>query len=175
MIVGNTVLYGATDGLLCAAGQAGDRFAVRNSGACAVVEGVGNHACEYMTGGVVAVLGRAGRNFGAGMSNGIAYVLDEAGTFPSRLNHELVLLADLDDEDDILLERLLRVHLMRTGSARARSILDNWARVYGQWRKVKPRGAAEPVAAIRQAWSTRLLDLLEADGGATALASVHRG
>jgi glutamate synthase domain-containing protein 3 len=175
MIVGNTVLYGATDGLLCAAGQAGDRFAVRNSGACAVVEGVGNHACEYMTGGVVAVLGRAGRNFGAGMSNGIAYVLDEAGTFPSRLNHELVLLADLDQDDDILLERLLRVQLVRTGSARARSILDNWSRVYGQWRKVKPRGAGEPVAVIRQTWSTRLLDLLEADGGATAMASVQRG
>ena len=175
MIVGNTVLYGATDGLLFAAGQAGDRFAVRNSGACAVVEGVGNHACEYMTGGVVAVLGRAGRNFGAGMSNGIAYVLDESGTFPSRLNHELVLLADLDDDDDVLLERLLRVHLVRTGSARARSILDNWSRTYGQWRKVKPRGASEPVAIIRQHWSTRLLDLLNADGGTISMATVQRG
>ncbi|MDL1952377.1 glutamate synthase subunit alpha, partial [Acidobacteria bacterium ACD] len=78
-ILGNTALYGATGGLLLAAGQAGDRFAVRNSGAVAVVEGAGNHACEYMTGGLVAVLGRAGRNFGAGMSNGVAYVLDEDG------------------------------------------------------------------------------------------------
>jgi glutamate synthase domain-containing protein 3 len=108
MIVGNTCLYGATDGLLLAAGQAGDRFGVRNSGACAVVEGVGNHACEYMTGGVMAVLGRAGRNFGAGMSNGVAYVLDEAGTFASRVNHEMVLLSELDAEDDILIAREVR-------------------------------------------------------------------
>ncbi len=168
MIVGNTVLYGATDGLLCAAGQAGDRFAVRNSGACAVVEGVGNHACEYMTGGVIAVLGRAGRNFGAGMSNGVAYVLDEAGTFPSRLNHEMVLLADLDDEDEALLLRLLRVHFGRTGSARARMILDAWGRGASQWRKVKPRGAAEPVALIRQLWTERLDRLLEAAPALTA-------
>ncbi len=175
MIVGNTVLYGATDGLLLAAGQAGDRFAVRNSGACAVVEGVGNHACEYMTGGVVAVLGRAGRNFGAGMSNGVAYVLDEAGTFPSRLNHEMVLLADLDGDDEQLLERLLRVHFNRTGSARARSILDGWGRGMGQWRKVKPRGAPEPVDVIRQLWTTRLQSLLETDGGAGAGLVAQRG
>jgi len=173
MIVGNTVLYGATDGLLLAAGQAGDRFAVRNSGACAVVEGVGNHACEYMTGGVVAVLGRAGRNFGAGMSNGVAYVLDEAGTFPSRLNHEMVLLADLDADDDQLLERLMRLHFSRTGSARARSILDGWGRATGQWRKVKPRGGAEPVAVIRQLWTTRLQSLLETDGGVAAPLTVR--
>src|SRR6185503_2171306 len=81
LIVGNTVLYGATAGTLLAAGQAGDRFAVRNSGAVAVIEGAGNHCCEYMTGGIVAVLGRVGRNFGAGMSNGLAYVLDDAGDF----------------------------------------------------------------------------------------------
>jgi len=163
MIVGNTCLYGATDGLLLAAGQAGDRFGVRNSGACAVVEGVGNHACEYMTGGVVAVLGRAGRNFGAGMSNGVAYVLDEAGTFPSRVNHEMVLLAELDDEDHQLLDRLLRVHHARTGSARARAILDAPERAFGEWRKVKPRGAVEPVALIRQAWIQRLQVLIDAE------------
>src|SRR6185295_944102 len=81
LIIGNTVLYGATAGKLFAAGQAGDRFAVRNSGAIAVIEGAGNHCCEYMTGGIVVVLGRAGRNFAAGMSNGVAYVMDEAGTF----------------------------------------------------------------------------------------------
>jgi glutamate synthase (ferredoxin) len=165
MIVGNTCLYGATDGLLLAAGQAGDRFGVRNSGACAVVEGVGNHACEYMTGGVVAVLGRAGRNFGAGMSNGVAYVLDEAGTFASRVNHEMVLLSELDAEDDLLLETLLRVHFDRTGSARARAILDGPDRAFGEWRKVKPRGAAEPVAIIRQIWTQRLQALIGAGGG----------
>ena len=87
LIIGNTILYGATAGKLFAAGQAGDRFAVRNSGAVAVIEGAGNHCCEYMTGGIVVVLGRAGRNFGAGMSNGVAYVVDEAGTFESRVNH----------------------------------------------------------------------------------------
>jgi glutamate synthase domain-containing protein 2/glutamate synthase domain-containing protein 1/glutamate synthase domain-containing protein 3 len=160
MIMGNTVLYGATDGLLCAAGQAGERFAVRNSGACAVIEGVGNHACEYMTGGVVAVLGRAGRNFGAGMSNGVAYVLDEAGTFPSRVNHEMVLLADLDAEDDRLLALLLRVHYDRTGSMRAQAMLDGSHRAFGEWRKVQPRGATESVEGIRRRWTARLQELL---------------
>ena len=167
MIIGNTVLYGATDGVLCAAGQAGDRFAVRNSGACAVVEGVGNHACEYMTGGVVAVLGRAGRNFGAGMSNGVAYVFDEADTFASRLNHEMVLLADLDQDDTRLLSRLLQLHQQRTGSARARWLLDGWDQQLPRWRKVKPRGSAEHVSRIRHAWGERLDHLLAApvDGG----------
>jgi glutamate synthase (NADPH/NADH) large chain/glutamate synthase (ferredoxin) len=155
MILGNTVLYGATDGLLCAAGQAGDRFAVRNSGAAAVVEGVGNHACEYMTGGVVAVLGRAGRNFGAGMSNGVAYVFDESDTFASRLNHEMVLLAELDADDTLLLTQLLSVHQQRTGSARARWLLDDWEHQHARWRKVKPRGAVEHVARIRDQWIVR--------------------
>lgn len=159
MIVGNTVLYGATDGLLLAAGQAGDRFAVRNSGACAVVEGVGNHACEYMTGGVVAVLGRTGRNFGAGMSNGVAYVFDETGTFPSRVNHDLVLLAEPDAEDERLLHAMLELHRQRTGSPRARALLDGWTRQRRQWRKVQPRGAVEHVAAIRTTWSARLAAL----------------
>lgn len=161
MILGNTVLYGATDGLLFAAGQAGDRFAVRNSGACAVVEGVGNHACEYMTGGVVAVLGRAGRNFGAGMSNGVAYVFDESETFAGRLNHEMVLLADLDGDDTQLLTQLLRLHIARTGSARARWILDDWEHQHGLWRKVKPRGSAEHVTRIRDTWMERLTALAE--------------
>ena len=160
MIIGNTVLYGATDGVLCAAGQAGDRFAVRNSGACAVVEGVGNHACEYMTGGVVAVLGRAGRNFGAGMSNGVAYVFDEADTFAGRLNHEMVLLADLDHDDTALLSRLLQLHQQRTNSARARWLLDGWDQQLPRWRKVKPRGSAEHVSRIRAGWTVRLDGLL---------------
>jgi glutamate synthase domain-containing protein 2/glutamate synthase domain-containing protein 1/glutamate synthase domain-containing protein 3 len=164
MIVGNTVLYGATDGMLFAAGQAGDRFAVRNSGACAVVEGVGNHACEYMTGGVVAVLGRAGRNFGAGMSNGLAYVFDETDTFASRVNHDMVLLAELDQDDDALLLLLLRSHVARTGSARGRQLLESWESARLRWRKVKPRGAQEPVAVIRQQWIERLAARLEAPG-----------
>jgi glutamate synthase (NADPH/NADH) large chain/glutamate synthase (ferredoxin) len=168
MIVGNTVLYGATDGLLLAAGQAGDRFAVRNSGACAVVEGVGNHACEYMTGGIVTVLGRAGRNFGAGMSNGIAYVFDESETFAGRLNHEMVLLADLDHDDTALLTQLLQLHIARTGSARARWIMEDWEHQHLRWRKVKPRGAAEHVARIRDTWAPRIDALLTEERGAAA-------
>ncbi len=160
MIVGNTVLYGATDGVLLAAGQAGDRFAVRNSGACAVVEGVGNHACEYMTGGIVAVLGRTGRNFGAGMSNGLAYVLDESSTLASRTNHDLVLLAPLDADDEALLQQLIALHRVRTGSPRARMLLDGWSRFRKQWRKVQPRGASEHVENIRAEWGARLEALL---------------
>jgi len=156
MIIGNTVLYGATGGTLFAAGQAGDRFAVRNSGACAVVEGVGNHACEYMTGGVVAVLGRAGRNFGAGMSNGLAYVFDENDTFASRVNHDMVLIAELEADDDALLLLLLRSHVARTASVRGRQLLDEWESTRARWRKVKPRGAVEPVARIRAEWTERM-------------------
>src|SRR6202022_1822177 len=99
-IVGNTILYGATGGRVFAAGRAGERFCVRNSGATAVVEGVGDHGCEYMTGGVVLVLGETGRNFGAGMTNGVAYVLDETGDFPVRLNDELVQSSRLMDADE---------------------------------------------------------------------------
>ena len=131
-----------------------------------MVEGVGNHACEYMTGGVIAVLGRAGRNFGAGMSNGVAYVLDEAGTFASRVNHEMVLLSELDVDDLMLLERLLQIHYDRTGSARAKAIMDAPDKAFGEWRKVKPRGATEPVALIRQAWIQKLQSLIDADGDA---------
>jgi glutamate synthase domain-containing protein 3 len=116
LVIGNTVLYGATGGRLYAAGQAGDRFAVRNSGAIAVIEGAGNHCCEYMTGGIVAVLGRAGRNFGAGMSNGVAYVLDEAGTFETRLNRDMVDAEALDEEDIAVLRRLVREHEEKTAS-----------------------------------------------------------
>ena len=151
-IMGNTVLYGATGGKLFAAGQAGDRFAVRNSGAVAVIEGAGNHCCEYMTGGIVAVLGRAGRNFAAGMSNGIAYVLDEARTFSTRLNHDLVELDDLDDEDVDVLRRLIREHEEKTVSPRARNILVHWDEFLPQFRKVAPQGAAAQVTAIRTSY-----------------------
>ena len=102
IIVGNTVLYGATEGECYFRGVAGERFAVRNSGAVAVVEGVGDHGCEYMTGGVVVVLGQTGRNFAAGMSGGVAYVLDEAGDFAERCNMAMVELDPVPEEDDIL-------------------------------------------------------------------------
>jgi glutamate synthase (ferredoxin) len=131
VIVGNTVLYGATGGSLFVCGRAGERFAVRNSGATAVVEGTGDHCCEYMTGGRVVVLGRTGRNFAAGMSHGRAYVLDEDGSFPLRVNRELVGMERVDDVEDpelaAELRHLVERHAQATGSARARHILDNWA------------------------------------------------
>ncbi|HVQ45625.1 MAG TPA: glutamate synthase large subunit, partial [Gemmatimonadales bacterium] len=149
LILGSTVLYGATGGKLFAAGQAGDRFAVRNSGAVAVIEGAGNHCCEYMTGGIVVVLGRAGRNFGAGMSNGVAYVIDEALTFTSRINPEMVELAGLESADMELLRRLIREHEEKTVSARARNILVQWDEFVPLFRKVVPKGAAGLVEAAR--------------------------
>jgi glutamate synthase (ferredoxin) len=149
LIIGNTVLYGATAGRLYAAGQAGDRFGVRNSGAVAVIEGAGNHCCEYMTGGIVLVLGRAGRNFGAGMSNGIAYVLDEAGTFPSRVNRDMVEVGELDPEDIELLQRLIREHEEKTVSPRARTMLVQWEDYRPLFRKVVPKEAAGLVEAAR--------------------------
>jgi glutamate synthase domain-containing protein 3 len=158
MILGNTALYGATSGRLFAAGQVGDRFGVRNSGAIAVVEGTGNHACEYMTGGIVVVLGRAGRNFGAGMSNGVAYVLDESGTFASRVNHDMVQIAAFESEDDAVLRSLVALHLERTASPRARALLEQWERTRPQFRKVEPKGASQHVAAVRQRWLERVTE-----------------
>jgi glutamate synthase (ferredoxin) len=152
LIIGNTALYGATSGRLFAAGQAGDRFAVRNSGAVAVIEGAGNHCCEYMTSGIVVVLGRAGRNFGAGMSNGVAYVLDDAGTFHARVNHDMVELANLEEQDAELLRRLIREHEEKTVSPRARTLLVQWEHYLPLFRKVSPKGAAGLVAAAREAY-----------------------
>jgi glutamate synthase domain-containing protein 3 len=142
-IVGNTILYGATGGRLFAAGRAGERFCVRNSGATAVVEGVGDHGCEYMTGGTVLVLGDTGRNFGAGMTNGVAYVLDETGDFPTRLNDELVQASRLMDAEELaLVFELVREHFEKTGSRRAEAILDLWDVYRGQFWKVAPRQAS---------------------------------
>jgi glutamate synthase (ferredoxin) len=152
LIMGNTVLYGATGGKLFAAGQAGDRFAVRNSGAVAVIEGAGNHCCEYMTGGIVAVLGRAGRNFAAGMSNGIAYVLDESGTFHTRINGDLVQLAEVDRVDLELLYRLVREHEEKTVSPRARTMLVRWDEFVPLFRKVIPRDTAAPIESLRTSY-----------------------
>jgi glutamate synthase (ferredoxin) len=152
LILGNTTLYGATAGKLFAAGQAGDRFAVRNSGAVAVIEGAGNHCCEYMTGGIVVVLGRAGRNFGAGMSNGVAYVLDEVGTLQSRVNRDMVEVTDLDAPDVEVLQRLIREHEEKTVSPRARTILVQWAEYLPLFSKVAPVGAVGLVTAAREAY-----------------------
>jgi glutamate synthase domain-containing protein 3 len=138
VIAGNTVLYGATSGRAFFRGLAGERFAVRNSGAYAVVEGVGDHGCEYMTGGVVAVLGRTGRNFAAGMSGGIAYVLDENGTFATRCNPQLVALEPVEDEDAATLRGLIEEHELRTGSHVAAHLLADWETTLAAFVKVMP-------------------------------------
>jgi glutamate synthase (ferredoxin) len=139
IIVGNVVLYGATSGETFIRGVAGERFAVRNSGAIAVVEGVGDHGCEYMTGGRVVVLGRTGRNFAAGMSGGIAYVLDEAGDFAQRCNLEMVDLEALeDDQESEFLRDLISRHMRLTKSVRAQRILDNWPQYRDKLLKVMP-------------------------------------
>jgi glutamate synthase domain-containing protein 3 len=127
VIVGNTVLYGATSGRAFFRGVAGERFAVRNSGADAVVEGVGDHGCEYMTGGHVVVLGPTGRNFAAGMSGGIAYVLDEEAAFAARCNQQLVGLEPLDADDERIVLELLGEHEERTGSPVAARLLADWS------------------------------------------------
>ena len=161
------MLYGAIEGEAYFRGVAGERFAVRNSGAIAVVEGTGDHGCEYMTGGVVVVIGQTGRNFAAGMSGGVAYVLDEAGDFAQRCNMAMVELEPVPEEDDILeklhhhggdlahkgrvdvsgnmtrhdeerLVQLISNHMHYTGSGRAKEILDNWETFRPKFVKVMP-------------------------------------
>ncbi|MDR5695872.1 MAG: glutamate synthase large subunit [Armatimonadota bacterium] len=147
VIMGNTALYGATGGFLFAAGRAGERFAVRNSGCVAVVEGVGDHGCEYMTGGIVVVLGGTGRNFGAGMTNGVAYVLDEEERFHLRYNPELVTIERLKESGDIAtLRELVTLHLERTGSPRAAEILARWEAFLPLFWKVHPRKVEKDTA-----------------------------
>ena len=139
VIVGNVALYGATAGDLFACGLAGERFAVRNSGARAVVEGVGDHGCEYMTGGVVVVLGPVGRNFAAGMSGGTAYVFDQAQTLRARTNLEMVELESVVDESDLwLLYSLVEDHVRFTSSPLGRRVLDNWEHLVARFVKVMP-------------------------------------
>jgi len=138
-ILGNTCLYGAIGGTLFAAGWAGERFAVRNSGACAVVEGVGDHGCEYMTGGVVVVLGRTGKNFGAGMSGGLAFVYDERETLPARHNPEMISLERLNEEEEVSsLRRLVSAHAKQTGSPHAQRLIANWEVEISKFWKVVP-------------------------------------
>jgi glutamate synthase domain-containing protein 2/glutamate synthase domain-containing protein 1/glutamate synthase domain-containing protein 3 len=153
VIVGNTVLYGATAGRAFFRGLAGERFAVRNSGADAVVEGVGDHGCEYMTGGRVVVLGPAGRNFGAGMSGGIAYVHDEHNRFAGCCNTELVDLDPLTEHDEAELKDLIAEHAARTGSPVAQGMLDGWDEAVRRFVKVMPRDYKRALAerAAREA------------------------
>jgi glutamate synthase (NADPH/NADH) large chain len=153
IIIGNTALYGATSGEAFFRGVAGERFAVRLSGATAVVEGTGDHGCEYMTGGTAVVLGKTGRNFAAGMSGGVAYVYDEDGHFPGRCNTSMVSLDKVlpreeqpgaavglhaEQPDEVLLKKLIEDHHRWTGSLRARELLDHWSETRGKFVKVFP-------------------------------------
>ena len=139
IILGNTALYGATSGKAFLNGKAGERFAVRNSGATAVVEGVGDHGCEYMTGGRVLILGRTGRNFGAGMSGGFAYILDESGDFEKRCNSAIVDdIEELGADDSAFVAGLMEEHLKRTGSIKAKELLADWDNTVQKMKKVFP-------------------------------------
>jgi glutamate synthase (NADPH/NADH) large chain len=183
IIVGNTVLYGAIQGECYFRGVAGERFAVRNSGAVAVVEGVGDHGCEYMTGGIVAVIGASGRNFAAGMSGGIAYVLDEKGDFENRCNLSMVeletiapdngaakkngngdrangtLFGDLMRDDAARLRHLLENHRRYTDSARAKEILSNWDRYLPKFIKVMPVDYRRALIAMQRAQEIAVVDV----------------
>jgi glutamate synthase (NADPH/NADH) large chain len=150
-IVGNTVLYGATAGKAFFRGLAGERFGVRNSGVITVVEGVGDHGCEYMTGGRVVVLGRTGRNFGAGMSGGIAYVHDPDGTFTTLVNREMVDLDPLTADDRAFLADRVKRHHEETDSAVAERLLADWTRHCEQFVKVMPRDYKAVLEATRRA------------------------
>jgi glutamate synthase (NADPH/NADH) large chain len=151
IIAGNVILYGATSGQVFIRGVVGERFCVRNSGAEAVVEGVGDHGCEYMTGGIAVILGRTGRNFGAGMSGGIAYVLDTDGDFQSRLNTEMVAIEPMTDEDREKLQDLIAAHREETGSPVAERLLDDWDNAVNSFTKVMPTDYRRVLDAQRKA------------------------
>lgn len=152
VIVGNTCLYGATGGVLFANGLAGERFAVRNSKGVAVIEGAGDHCCEYMTGGVIVVLGKVGRNVGAGMTGGLAYFLDEENCFPQLVNPEIVKIQRVVTEAGAKqLHELIKNHCDRTGSPKAKMILDNWSEYLPKFWQVVPPSEAESLEANPQA------------------------
>ncbi len=152
IIIGNVAFYGATAGEAYIRGMAGERFCVRNSGVRAVIEAVGDHGCEYMTGGRVVVLGPAGRNFGAGMSGGIAYVLDEVGDFPARVNTQMVAADRLEDPEEIAEVRgMIERHLAYTSSARAARVLESWDAAVKRFVRIIPKDYRRVLACIRRA------------------------
>ena len=157
IIAGNTLLYGATKGEVFINGMAGERFAVRNSGVIAVVEGLGDHGCEYMTGGTIVVLGKTGYNFAAGMSGGIAYVLDEMQLFDTLCNLDMVELESMKlTEDKRLLKELIERHYKWTGSRQAERILSSWQDMLGKFVKVVPidyRKSLEKMRAAEQRYT----------------------
>ncbi|MFN5261723.1 MAG: glutamate synthase-related protein, partial [Pseudanabaena sp.] len=152
VIAGNVALYGATSGEVYIRGIAGERFAVRNSGVNAVVEGIGDHGCEYMTGGKVVVLGLTGRNFAAGMSGGIAYILDESGDFATRCNTSMVGLEKLEDPEEIKdLKQLIQQHVDYTESAIGERVLADWNAIAPKFVKVMPKDYKRVLQAIKEA------------------------
>jgi glutamate synthase (NADPH) large chain len=151
VIAGNVIGYGATGGEIYLSGMVGERFCVRNSGATAVVEGVGDHGCEYMTGGRVVVLGPTGRNFGAGMSGGVAYVYDPHDVFATKLNYEMVDLQPLDSDDEAFLADTVAAHAHHTGSVLATDLLGDWAQAVTAFKRVMPRDYARVLAVMKQA------------------------
>jgi glutamate synthase (ferredoxin) len=151
IIVGNVALYGATAGEIYIAGMAGERFAVRNSGVNAVVEAVGDHGCEYMTGGRVVVLGPAGRNFAAGMSGGVAYVLDQTGDFAGRVNAQMVGIEKLETPEEIAeVREMVERHVAATRSERGRQVLDNWDEFVPRFVKIMPKDYKRMLASIKR-------------------------
>ncbi|MGP1382386.1 MAG: glutamate synthase large subunit [Thainema sp.] len=162
VIIGNTCLYGATGGTLFALGQAGERFAVRNSKAQAVIEGAGDHCCEYMTGGVVVVLGRVGRNVGAGMTGGLAYFLDKDGSFPTHVNPEIVNVQRvITDAGEQQLKSLIEAHAERTGSEKAKRILANWSDYKTKFWQVVPPSEADSALTNPEASEEKVLSSVQ--------------
>ncbi len=157
IIAGNVALYGATQGEVYILGMAGERFAVRNSGVNAVVESVGDHGCEYMTGGKVVILGQTGRNFAAGMSGGVAYILDETGDFATCCNQQMVDLESLEDPEEIAdLQQLIQRHAEYTGSQKAKQVLEDWDATLSQFVRVIPRDYKRVLQALRSALASGL-------------------
>jgi glutamate synthase (ferredoxin) len=157
IIIGNVALYGATSGEAYIRGMAGERFCVRNSGVNTVVESVGDHGCEYMTGGRVVVLGSTGRNFAAGMSGGIAYVLDEKGEFHKNCNQQMVGLEKLEDPEEIQQVRdMIEKHRQYTRSQKAARVLENWDTLVGQFVKVMPKDYKRVLAAFKRVMASGL-------------------
>jgi glutamate synthase (NADPH/NADH) large chain len=151
VIAGNVIGYGATSGEMFIRGRVGERFCVRNSGALAVVEGIGDHGCEYMTGGRVVVLGATGRNFGAGMSGGIAFVYDPDGSFDRRVNPEMVQIEKMDDDDTSFVREVVERHVEHTGSEIGRRVLASWSVESGRFRKVMPTDYRRVLDVMEQA------------------------
>jgi glutamate synthase (ferredoxin) len=157
IIIGNVAFYGATSGEAYIYGVAGERFCVRNSGVNAVVEAVGDHACEYMTGGKVVILGKTGRNFAAGMSGGVAYVLDESGDFATRCNQQMVGLEALVDPEEIKdLRQMIQRHADYTQSQKAEKVLDHWSEMGAKFVKVMPKDYKRMLEAIAAAVTSGL-------------------